>query len=210
MPAPRRSATVPDQLPTLTAGRHGRLQDGACLMEYVSVLAGERFSDRPRCTHSGLATLAHLVNDHVVHDDVRRDLGLFAPELIGTRSRDPRIGLAVVTACVRTAVGSRPERMTMLARLEARADRLASSSTARGRARRAALLRSSTMPARKAFGLVIEAIGGLPSRERDERLREMLCDAVQRCRLITDGPSTSPRPRTGSRPAAAGRGPRGE
>lgn len=56
---------VPAGLPLLRRGRHRRLEDGSCLMEYVSVLAGERFTDRPRCTARVLAHLSRLVNDRI-------------------------------------------------------------------------------------------------------------------------------------------------
>jgi hypothetical protein len=53
-------------------------------MEYVSVLAGARFSDRPRCTHPLLAWAARRIND-TVGDIVRPELTMVAPDLIGTR-----------------------------------------------------------------------------------------------------------------------------
>ncbi|HWU22742.1 MAG TPA: hypothetical protein VN088_14500 [Nocardioides sp.] len=42
--------TIPDGLPTLSRGSHLVDEGRACVMEYVSVLAGERWSDRPACT----------------------------------------------------------------------------------------------------------------------------------------------------------------
>src|SRR5699024_5476182 len=45
-------------LPVLSCGKHNDPRDGACLMEYVSVLAGEKFSDRPSCTDRLLSHLA--------------------------------------------------------------------------------------------------------------------------------------------------------
>jgi hypothetical protein len=38
---------VPARLPALSRGSHGHPTLGSCVMEYVSVLAGEPFSDRP-------------------------------------------------------------------------------------------------------------------------------------------------------------------
>ena len=55
----RLSATVgrrPDGLPMLDRGGHRSPDQGACLMEYVSVLAGRRFSAKPDCTDRTLAT----------------------------------------------------------------------------------------------------------------------------------------------------------
>lgn len=82
-----RSATTPDGLPLLAAGRHRRPRDGACLMELVSVLAGERWTDAPRCTHPLLARLARLVND-ATSDDARPRLARLAPSLVGLRPAD--------------------------------------------------------------------------------------------------------------------------
>ena len=54
---------VPDLVPQLSRGKHRNPRKGACFMELASYLAGERWSDRPACTHRLLAHLARLVND---------------------------------------------------------------------------------------------------------------------------------------------------
>jgi hypothetical protein len=60
------TATSPHPLPAgvsiLDAGRHQRPEAGACLMEYVSVLSGEPWSDHPWCTQPLLAAVARAVN----------------------------------------------------------------------------------------------------------------------------------------------------
>ncbi len=61
--------TTPEFMPVLAKGAHARPEDGACLMEYVSILAGEKFSDRPGCTHPVLATVARNVNDRLADAD---------------------------------------------------------------------------------------------------------------------------------------------
>jgi hypothetical protein len=71
---------VPEGLPVLAAGTHLVPEDGVCLMEYVSVLAGERFTDHPRCTEPTLAFLARLVND-TISDGGRSVLAPLAAEL---------------------------------------------------------------------------------------------------------------------------------
>ena len=76
-------------LPALAAGSHLRPEQGACVMEYVSVLAGERFGDRPRCVDRRLASLARAVND-TVGDTARPRLALLAPALIGTAAKPTR------------------------------------------------------------------------------------------------------------------------
>ena len=53
-----RTSTLPDGLPILSRGRHRNPKRGACFMELASVLAGERWSDHPSCTHPLLAQLA--------------------------------------------------------------------------------------------------------------------------------------------------------
>ena len=54
---------TPDFLPRLATGNHTDPSQGACVMEYVSVLAGEPFTDAPACTHPVLAAAAIRVND---------------------------------------------------------------------------------------------------------------------------------------------------
>ena len=54
---------LPDLVPVLSRGKHRNPRKGACFMELASYLAGERWSDHPRCTHPLLAALARGVND---------------------------------------------------------------------------------------------------------------------------------------------------
>lgn len=54
---------IPDGLPTLSAGDHDPGEGKACVMEYVSILAGEEWTDMPHCTHPTLAKAAQSVND---------------------------------------------------------------------------------------------------------------------------------------------------
>jgi len=68
-------------------------------MEYVSVLAGSRFSDHPPCTDPTLATLAREVNDACT-DAGRPRLTVFAPDLAGTGPVDARGTAAIVLATV--------------------------------------------------------------------------------------------------------------
>ena len=43
--------------PCCRAGKHRSPRKGACFMEMAAFLAGERWSDHPRCTHPLLAAL---------------------------------------------------------------------------------------------------------------------------------------------------------
>ncbi|MCD2193372.1 hypothetical protein LQ327_08235 [Actinomycetospora endophytica] len=83
-PTTARRDTPPLGVPVLTRGRHRDLTEGSCVMEYVSVLAGRRFSDHPDCTDPLLSWLARGVNDRV-GDRARASLAGLAPGLIGTR-----------------------------------------------------------------------------------------------------------------------------
>ncbi len=68
-------------------------------MEYASYLAGERWSDRPACTHPALAALARLIND-LISDDARSGLATLVPSVVGLDGDDPRVPvlLAVLAA----------------------------------------------------------------------------------------------------------------
>ena len=77
-----------EMLPMLARGKHRSPRRGACFMELASYLAGERWSDKPACTHPLLAHLARLVND-LTDDAERPRLALLIPRVIGLRSDDP-------------------------------------------------------------------------------------------------------------------------
>ncbi len=61
--------TIPNSLPTLSAGSHKPDEGKACVMEYVSLLAGEAWSDSPSCTYPPLAWSAQIVNDRLSDGD---------------------------------------------------------------------------------------------------------------------------------------------
>ena len=113
----------PEQRPQLRTGWHLDPDDGTCLMEHVSQLAGLKFTDSPRCTDPLLAALAQLVND-AVSDEAR-------PQLLGVAGRlasRPRAGTgsapAIVLAALELVLDYRAERRD-LRRHEARARRRA-------------------------------------------------------------------------------------
>jgi hypothetical protein len=86
------NVTPPTFLPRLSPGRHRNPKRGACLMEYASFLAGERWSDHPACTHPVLAAIARGVND-LISSDARDSLLPVVPRVIGLTSADPRLAL---------------------------------------------------------------------------------------------------------------------
>jgi hypothetical protein len=80
----------PDLFPILALGKHRSPRTGACFMEFASLLAGERWSDHPACTHPLLATLARHVNDHT-SDAGRQRLAELIPSVIGLTGDDLHI-----------------------------------------------------------------------------------------------------------------------
>lgn len=89
---------VPNCMPVLSSGSHSDPSKGACIMEYASFLAGEKWSDRPSCTHPVLARVAQQVND-ITSDADRHLLLPLLPRLMGTsEGKDDR------ALCVRLAV----------------------------------------------------------------------------------------------------------
>jgi hypothetical protein len=78
--------SIPEFLPTLAAGAHSAGEGQACVMEYVSILAGEHFSDSPSCTDPVLAAAARSVNDWMT-DEGRHLLVPLIGRLFGTAER---------------------------------------------------------------------------------------------------------------------------
>lgn len=101
---PQVSAITPELLPVLAAGRHRNAKRGACFMEYASVLAGEKWSDHPSCTHPAVASLARAVNDCTT-DAARSGLAVLVPSVIGLTGDDPRIPVIV---SVRAGIAALP------------------------------------------------------------------------------------------------------
>ena len=87
-------------MPMLSAGKHRSPRSGACFMEFASLLAGERWSDHPVCTHPLLAAVAQHVND-LTSDTGRPSLATLIPSVIGVTGDDlhidARIALGLAT-----------------------------------------------------------------------------------------------------------------
>ncbi len=98
---------IPAGIPVLSRGRHRTPRRGACFMEFASVLAGERWSDHPSCTHPLLAHLARLVNDHT-SDDGRQKLAPLVPSVVCRRGND-RTWLTVAVAVAAQTIQGAPE-----------------------------------------------------------------------------------------------------
>jgi hypothetical protein len=72
-------------------------------MEFASYLAGERWTDHPRCTHPLVAVVARLVNDHS-SDEGRQRLAPLVPSVIGLTAADPRADVLIALRCATEAL----------------------------------------------------------------------------------------------------------
>ena len=69
----------------LSKGKHRSPEDGACVMELASMLAGEQFTDHPASACPVISALLRSYNDSI--DDRRRqDLYGYAAKVVGSRS----------------------------------------------------------------------------------------------------------------------------
>jgi hypothetical protein len=75
-----------NQLPTLKHGKHDSIDHGACLLEAVSWVVGEPFSDHPQCVCPVLGAFGRSWNDSLDDDKRNRLLQRFIARLVGTRS----------------------------------------------------------------------------------------------------------------------------
>ncbi len=74
---------IPDYIPVLGHGAHNDPSKGACVMEMVSFISGEKWTDHPRTVNSTLAEVARNTNDFV-SDDNRSIIANMIPRFIGT------------------------------------------------------------------------------------------------------------------------------
>jgi len=70
---------------TLSASSHSSPAEGMCVMEMVSFLAGEEWSDMPECSSPVVASFCQVLNDGM-GQDFRDRLQFYVPRLIGTAS----------------------------------------------------------------------------------------------------------------------------
>jgi hypothetical protein len=110
------NAQPPDLFPILSPGKHHTPRTGACFMELASLLAGERWSDHPACTHPLLAAVARQVNDHT-SDAGRQRLAELIPSVIGLTGEDlhidARIALGPATMALPVVAADRQRVMAV-------------------------------------------------------------------------------------------------
>ena len=76
---------VSHQTIKLGKGKHSSPDDGACVMELASMLAGELFTDHPESVCPAIGSFLRAYNDSI--DDARRqDLYAFASQVVGSRA----------------------------------------------------------------------------------------------------------------------------
>jgi hypothetical protein len=76
---------VSHQTIKLSKGKHRSPEEGACVMELASMLAGECFTDHPASVCPVIASLMRAYND-TVEDDFRQDLYAYAATTVGSRA----------------------------------------------------------------------------------------------------------------------------
>lgn len=94
----------------ISRGKHHDPDQGACVMELASMLAGEPFDDRPTCACPVIGAFLRTYND-AIDDRRRQDLRRFAALVVGTRASEPvtrrRAELCVAWANERVAAERR-------------------------------------------------------------------------------------------------------
>jgi hypothetical protein len=71
---------------TLDSGGHNSPDDGMCVMEAVAFVAGEPFSDHPKCACPVIGAFMRAWNDGLPEVERNTLLRPFIPRLVGTRS----------------------------------------------------------------------------------------------------------------------------
>ncbi|HEY7256639.1 MAG TPA: hypothetical protein VH476_08130 [Solirubrobacterales bacterium] len=95
------TASISHQNVRLAHGRHSTPEQGACVVELASMLAGERFSDHPQSVCPVIAAYLRNVNDHMPAGDLP---GLFpvAAAIVGTGG-SPKQSRSRARRCARWA-----------------------------------------------------------------------------------------------------------
>src|SRR5436305_11391770 len=78
-------SVVTHQTIKLAKGKHPSAEEGACVMELASMLAGEPVSDHPTSVCPVIGSCLRAYNDWI-DDDRRQDLYAYAAKVVGTRA----------------------------------------------------------------------------------------------------------------------------
>jgi len=88
--------------PWLSRGSHRTPGEGMCVMELASMIADERFTDRPRCVDPAIGAYLRAFNDRLGHAD-RQRLVPYAPRCVGTVRDGRRVRRARRDLCLEFA-----------------------------------------------------------------------------------------------------------
>jgi hypothetical protein len=202
----RQNDQQPALLPVLSRGKHRNPRKGACFMEFASLLAGERWSDHPACTHPLLAAVARHVNDYT-SDAGRSRLAELIPSVIGLTGDDLHIDAEIALGAARLALPvAAAERQgvmavavlsceRVLAELDGRPAGLAQAPQAAAWAARftgavpAQLTSARRFRAQAAPAIVRNAALGIAHAcvpDPDRRLRDLLVQSIDTCASWAD------------------------
>lgn len=179
---------LPAGIPMLSSGAHNGPKSGACFMELVSVLAGESFTDHPRCVHPLLGVIARTAND-LIGDDQRQALARLAPDAIGTQRAGRSVDAVLVGLVAARVSAALPDSRRPQSALR-RAQRQAPPSGG-GHARRwcqAATARHYRTCATREIQWMLAAC----KTNRDEMLLDIVTDAITECRRRLPQPARPP------------------
>jgi hypothetical protein len=156
--------------PPLQVGAHLTSDDGVCLMELVSLTAGEPFGDRPSCTHPLVSHLARRVND-ATSDRRRSELTIFIPALAAANTLDASSFAAIAAACTRVALERKPSMYLKILNTSA-----VQRSRPTDRRRHWLYIHGA---AYRSVDLAVFAVHGLPAVSGDQALRLMLSNSLE-------------------------------
>jgi hypothetical protein len=95
------TSTTNYQTVRLSRGRHASPEDGACVMEMASMLAGEPYSDHPPSVCPVIGAFLRVYND-AVDDDRRQDLYGYAARVVDSRANEDVTALRAAHLAERT------------------------------------------------------------------------------------------------------------
>lgn len=108
--------SISHQTVRLARGRHQSPDQGACVMELASMLAGEPFSDHPRSACPVIGAFLRAYNDGLP-DDRRQDLYRYAAKVVGTAAnrkiRRARARMCLEWFAEQNASRRRPSRLSL-------------------------------------------------------------------------------------------------
>jgi hypothetical protein len=180
----------------LGRGVHANPRHGCNVLEYASVLAGERWETCPQAVHPALAAAAGMIND-LMTDDRRRLLTPLAPWLVSTRTADPRVWPAVTGVCLRAALASagEPNQPRLRAKLDITRNWLAEVRSPRnGRRRVHAASRRERRWASQAICSAVRTVAiSAGQDDADAGLCQVLVDCINEWRRLSGEPEVDPR-----------------